>query len=114
MKKNVFVLVIFGVAVLIVFFPCPIYGFLGIPCLTCGMTRAWRCALKLDIAAALRMHPLFWVSPIFLLPYFRKKRFVILAIVLFAAVYVLRMLLQFPNEPPMNYNYNSVLGGIIK
>ena len=36
----------------------------GIPCPGCGMTRAWLAALRLDFAAAIAYHPLFWVVPI--------------------------------------------------
>ncbi|MBO5060069.1 MAG: DUF2752 domain-containing protein [Clostridia bacterium] len=108
------ILLIFGAIILLGFFPCPIYGFVGVPCPTCGMTRAWRLFLELDIRAALRMHPLFFVPLVFLLPQCRKRRWVISAIILFAAVYVVRMLLQFPGEPPMNYNYDSVVGGFFR
>lgn len=36
----------------------------GIPCAGCGMTRAWLAALRLDFAAAIAYHPLFWVVPV--------------------------------------------------
>lgn len=36
----------------------------GIPCPGCGMTRAWLAALRLDFAAAIAYHPLFWAVPI--------------------------------------------------
>ena len=39
----------------------------GIPCVACGMSRAWRAAFRLDFQAALRFHPLFWSVPIFAL-----------------------------------------------
>lgn len=34
----------------------------GIPCPTCGITRACRLALHGDFAGATRMHPLVWVA----------------------------------------------------
>ena len=35
----------------------------GIPCPGCGLTRAWLAAVKLDFAAALSWHPMFWSVP---------------------------------------------------
>ena len=40
---------------------CPVRGLLGIPCPSCGLTRAARLALVGDFAAASRMHPLWFV-----------------------------------------------------
>lgn len=36
----------------------------GLSCPGCGMTRAWLAALRLDLAAAVAYHPLFWVVPL--------------------------------------------------
>ena len=45
----------------------------GIPCPGCGMTRAWLAALRLDFAAAIAYHPLFWAVPIaFVLAFVRE------------------------------------------
>ena len=38
--------------------PCPLMTVLGVPCPTCGMTRAVRLAIHGDVAAATAMHPL--------------------------------------------------------
>lgn len=43
---------------------CPINAHLGIPCLTCGMTRATIAAMRLDFRSAFGYHPLFWTLPI--------------------------------------------------
>lgn len=43
---------------------CPIRHFTGVPCPSCGMSRAWVAALKLDLATAFFYHPLFWSIPI--------------------------------------------------
>ena len=43
---------------------CPINEHLGIPCLTCGMTRATLAALRLDFRAALLYHPLVFTLPL--------------------------------------------------
>lgn len=46
----------------------------GIPCPGCGMTRAWLAVLRLDFAAAIAYHPLFWVVPIaFVLAFVREE-----------------------------------------
>ena len=50
-----------------------------IPCPGCGMTRAYLALLRLDIAGAFDMHPMFWSVPILLVFYlfdwkiFRKE-----------------------------------------
>ena len=36
----------------------------GVPCPGCGITRAWLALLRLDPAAALAYHPLFWMLPV--------------------------------------------------
>lgn len=41
--------------------PCPILAIFGVPCPTCGMTRATRLALHGEIAQATAMHPLVWI-----------------------------------------------------
>lgn len=41
--------------------PCPVHAIAGVPCPTCGMTRAVRLILHGDLAGANAMHPLVWV-----------------------------------------------------
>jgi len=41
--------------------PCPLHTLTGIPCPSCGLTRALRLALHGDLAGATRMHPLWFV-----------------------------------------------------
>jgi len=40
---------------------CPILFLTGVSCAGCGMSRAWMALLRLDVAAAFRYHPLFWL-----------------------------------------------------
>ena len=42
---------------------CVFLYFLGIPCPGCGMTRALRALLRLDLAAAFAFHPLIFAMP---------------------------------------------------
>lgn len=51
---------------------CPIKFVTGVSCPGCGMTRAWLSVLRLDFAAALHYHPLFWAPPLALAVFFGK------------------------------------------
>ena len=42
---------------------CPIRYLLGIPCPTCGMTRAYVALFHGDFLRAFYYHPLFWLGP---------------------------------------------------
>lgn len=56
------VLLLFGLGALLVAglpWPCPFLAVTGLPCPTCGITRAARLALHGDFGGAFRMHPLF-------------------------------------------------------
>lgn len=46
---------------------CVFLHFFGVPCPGCGMTRALRCLLDLDLAGAWRWHPLIFAMPYVLL-----------------------------------------------
>lgn len=103
-----------AVLILLGAFKCPIYANLGIPCPSCGMTRAWRLALSGELLDAFLMHPLFWMPPLLILPFFRKKWAVVAMIALLVGVYAVRMVMLFPDTPPMNFNHESLLGGFIR
>ncbi|MCL2776388.1 MAG: DUF2752 domain-containing protein [Polyangiaceae bacterium] len=47
--------------ILFVGWPCPLRLATGLPCPTCGLTRATRLVLRGDFAAATAMHPLVWL-----------------------------------------------------
>ena len=57
--------VLLGALGLLVFsplhWPCPLRAALGLPCPTCGMTRATRLLAAGDAAGATAMHPLVWL-----------------------------------------------------
>ncbi len=44
--------------------PCVFREVTGLPCVSCGMSRAWVSALRLDLKAAFTYHPMFWSVPI--------------------------------------------------
>ena len=109
MKKYIIVLIFIG----LIFsgsYCCPLYNTLGIPCPTCGITRAYKLFISGELSEALFMHPLFWIPPIFIFKPFQRKWLIASAIALFLLIYVIRLVLFFPHTPPMNYNYNSMLG----
>ena len=54
--------------------PCLIRHVTGIPCPGCGLSRAWLSALRLDLPAAFRYHPMFWCIPVLILYYLRDGR----------------------------------------
>lgn len=57
---SIVVLVIVGVFLLSQFklYYCPLKYIFGVPCVTCGMTRAIECVLRLDFAGAFKWHAL--------------------------------------------------------
>lgn len=102
-------------AIIVLGIPCQIRQLIGIPCPTCGMTRAALLALGGNFGAAFRMHPLFWLMPfLFAAIFFIKNRrlqrdlLIFFAVLLFA-VWVIRMIIFFPDTVPMDFNRNAVL-----
>ena len=97
---------------------CLIRGLTGIPCPSCGMSRAIIAFINGDIINAFKFHPLFWLPFIlFVLIVFRRKFFkqiIIGAIILTMIVYIFRMAMFFPNIDPMKYNEKSILNQIIE
>lgn len=47
--------------------PCLFRRITGIPCIGCGLSRAWLAALRLDFYSAFRHHPMFWSIPVLML-----------------------------------------------
>ncbi|MBQ7986357.1 MAG: DUF2752 domain-containing protein [Clostridia bacterium] len=92
-------------------FKCPLYEVFGVPCPTCGMTRAWRSVLSFDLATAFSMHPLFLLPLLVFVKKAHKKWVLITVCGIFILVYIIRMVFLFPDTVPMNYNYSSLLGG---
>lgn len=47
--------------------PCVVRHISGLICPSCGMSRAWLAALRLDLHQAFCYHPMFWSIPLFVL-----------------------------------------------
>ena len=105
-------------------FVCPSMILLGIPCPTCGMTRAGLLFFTGNFAESFKMHPLF--LPAFALivwavvekyrPRGNTKRLLNPAIGLIASafmLYIFRMVHMFPHYPPMVMNRDAILFNII-
>ncbi len=91
---------------------CLIKNVTGIPCPTCGMTRAYKYFLHGDFKEAFYFHPLFLlVIPVAFIVFFRKDPFVekfyksktlwIIVFVVTIGVYIIRMITVYP-EPPLD------------
>lgn len=92
----------------------------GIPCPGCGLTRAFGHFFHGDITAALRSHPLFFIvippAVVFTLrdrgvfrELFRSRWFWGSLAAALALQWVVRMAFMFPDDPPMDYNRESLL-----
>lgn len=85
--------------------PCPIKWLTSIPCLGCGMSRAYISLLHLDFGQAFSMHPMFWSMPVLVAYFFKdyhlfKKKWLnngilILIGVGFAAQWIVKLILHF-------------------
>lgn len=128
LRQPLFGVLLFCLAVLswIALFPgCLIRDITGFPCPGCGMTRALLAAIHCDMAEAFRMHPLFWLPPIMMLAAIilawrasdiltikKASRIGLVLIIVFIAVYIVRMILFFPDVEPMTYQQQSLFGMI--
>lgn len=81
--------------------PCVIKKLTGLPCPTCGMSRAWLSVFRLDIMAAFQYHPMFWGLPVLGLLYVLEgfpfpgerctKVLYVLMLLGFAGTYILKL-----------------------
>ena len=124
---KVLILVLLGLSIIFLFIKkfgeitgsiCLIRGLTGVPCPSCGMSRAIISVINGDIINAFKFHPLFWLPFVVLLLIVLKRRFfkqiLISAIILIMLVYILRMTMLFPNIEPMQNNKRSILNQIIE
>ena len=125
MKKACLFTVIGIICIMALFtVKCPLYYIVGIPCPTCGMTRAYISLFHGDFTSAFIMHPLWWTIPAAgTAAFFRETRAgrvltgkagVIVLILIFIGTYIIRMIIMFPYLSPMNFNTNSLLLSILR
>lgn len=95
---------------------CMVYGIFGLPCPSCGLTRAFKSLFSLNFKLAFFYHPLFFVVPFVpLLAFVEEKskkafnRIIIFLIIIFLLVWIIRLVLFFPHTEPMVYNNNSII-----
>ena len=100
--------------------PCILYHLVGLPCPACGLTRAFISLAHFEFGQAFAYHPLFFMVPF--VPLLGLERitekwrnniaFVLLGVLV--AVWIVRMVLLFPDTPPMTFNENSLLGRLFR
>ncbi|MGI5958743.1 MAG: DUF2752 domain-containing protein [Massiliimalia sp.] len=99
---------------------CMFRHVVGVPCPGCGTTRAWICFLQGHVVDAFYWHPLFWLTvPLLFLAIIKQQNifrsskanrvfwFTIFA--MYLSVYIVRMVLLFPDTAPMDYNKECLL-----
>ncbi len=123
-KKVLLWTLLLAVLILFLDLGCIFRKVTGIPCPGCGMTRAHLAALRLDFQSAFFYHPL-WFLPIPLAAVqlffpggiFRERKWnnalAVLLLILVLAVYAVRMVLYFPDTPPMEYQADSLVGWLL-
>lgn len=101
MSKDISTKIIFIVVNIIIIFVAINYGciykrLLGISCLGCGLTRAYKSLIHGNIKQAFYYHPLFWTIPIIsYIGIFTPKnesKLLLFFIILFIIVYIIRIL----------------------
>ncbi|CDM68216.1 putative membrane protein [Clostridium bornimense] len=123
-KEKHMIIILMVVAIFLVDGKCLIKKFIGVPCPSCGLTRAIVAALNLNFYKSFSYHPLFWFIPIVIIiiiygkrPLFGNKKyeivFYISTIMIILVVYIVRMVMLFPNTVPMDYDKSSYVWKIV-
>lgn len=103
---------------------CPSLVLTGLPCPGCGMTRSIIFFLTGQWERSFYVHPLGWVVVLFALycgcfRYIKGKKvpgvkwIVVCLIVAALVLFLIRMILYFPDRPPYTYNYGNLIEKII-
>ena len=119
-KEKHIIIILMIVTVFFMDSKCLIKKFIGVPCPSCGLTRAIISVFNLDFHRSFSYHPLFWFIPIVIIiiiyrkrPLFGNKKyeitFYISTIMIILVVYIVRMIMLFPNTVPMDYDKSSYL-----
>lgn len=127
MKNSRYALFIVAVYLLLKKFfllsACPFVTLTGLPCPMCGMTRAGIALLQGDFKLAWKLHPFIivialWAVFFIVWRYFLKKeikelkKYALATLVLLVIYYIYRMVIYFPQDPPMSYQYDNLLKGL--
>lgn len=111
-------LALVGVLIIVLDIGCLFRYTTGLPCPGCGTTRACIAFVQGHVVDAFYWHPLFWLTvPLLVICVFtngrlarsdRANRWIWITLgLMYVTVYVVRMILLFPDTPPMDYNYNA-------
>ena len=103
---------------------CLIKRTIGIPCMGCGMSRAFVYLFSFNFSQAFFYHPLVFIIPFIILVFllqdtmffgklYHSKIFWGSILSLFVVVYIIRMALYFPHTEPMDYYGNPLIFRIL-
>jgi hypothetical protein len=119
LKKVLIWCIVLGLIVVFMYITdikCIIKATIGVPCPTCGMTRAWISVLHLDFAQAFKWHPIFPIAivVVYLIidngnPKKWFKMLLMFTVILLLAVYIYRIITLGLSTPPLDINKNSLL-----
>ncbi len=136
-KKLLLLYLAIGIFIIIMYFIpsdhslCIFRNVTGFPCPGCGLTRAGRYLLHFEFQKSFEFHPLFIPLALILALYslqlfgidsktriiarlMADKRFWAITLCLFLTVYAIRMIILYPDVPPMVYDENSLVQKISK
>lgn len=122
----IFIIAYFGFLRKYFYSTCPVVIITGFPCPACGMTRAAFQLITFDFSGAFQTQPFIYM--IFLIMFlFCFNRYILLkktpeylkwmliiCIICMIGFYIWRMLVFFPEEPPMSYYPGNLLSRIVK
>ncbi|MDQ2088061.1 DUF2752 domain-containing protein [Herbivorax sp. ANBcel31] len=96
---------------------CVFLNLTGLPCPSCGMTRAVILFVKGDLSGAFYYHPLFFLPFVVVLINYKKVRqnkvifngLVYALIAIFLVVYIIRLVKLFPDKEPFLFYSDGLL-----
>jgi len=96
---------------------CLFLNITGIPCPACGMTRAYISLFKGNLAQAFYYHPLFLIPIVVIFISHEKIKsnkkvfngLIISLIIIVMIVYVIRLILFFPDKEPLTFFSDAIL-----